>query len=199
MSKKGVFIDIEGLDGSGASTQAKLFEEYLQIKGTKTLLTKEPTDNVIGGLIRGVLTGVISQMQPEALQLLFCADRAHHISRFIKPALEGGSNVITDRYIWSTIAFGGADLDKKWLATIQKNFLKPDISFIIKVNPEVCVKRIVDNRFDVELFEKVDKLRKVWENYEWIAKKYKNIYIIDGEQSEKKVLQDIVKIYEEHK
>ncbi|QQR93406.1 dTMP kinase [bacterium] len=198
MPSRNLFIDIEGLDGSGSSTQASLLSEYLNQKSLKTIATKEPTDNVIGGLIRGTLTGTISDMPPTALQLLFVADRLHHLHKFILPALEV-SNVITDRYLWSTVAFGGISIDRDWLLDIQKDVQLPDLTFFIKLDPEECVKRIHKNRFDIELFEKVDKLTKAWENYLWLKEKFpEKIFIIDGHQEKQKVLEDIVKVLENY-
>lgn len=198
MKQQGILIDIEGLDGSGSSTQVALFSEYLKIRGKRVLQTKEPTDNVIGGLIRGVLTGSLPKIPSDCLQFLFAADRSHHIDRLIAPALQQNIIVVIDRYLWSTVAFGGVDLDREWLLEMQKNFLKPDFSFFIKLDPEKCVERITDNRFDVELFEKVNKLKVVWNNYLWLAEKFpEQIALIDGNQSKEKVLASIVKTFEE--
>jgi len=104
----GLLIDLEGLDGSGVSTQVSLLKKALRAKGEAAYVTKEPTDNLIGGLIRGALTKVY-QLPPEALQLLFVADRSHHLAREIVPILKNGGILITDRFLWSTIAFGSLD------------------------------------------------------------------------------------------
>jgi dTMP kinase len=101
----GLLIAMEGLDGSGLSTQTKRVVEVFRKNDTGVYLTKEPTNNVIGGLVRGVLSGVY-ELEPEAVQLLFSADRSHHLSREIIPMLKGGNTVVCDRYVWSTIAFG---------------------------------------------------------------------------------------------
>lgn len=181
MKKRGKFIVIEGLDGSGATTQINFLIDYLNKKGLKTFYTKEPTDNIIGGLIRGALSGVY-QLPPESLQLLFSADRGHHIQRVIDPTLRKGLNVVCDRYFWSTVAFGSVNLEREWLLELQKFFRLPDFTIILKVTPKECIKRIKKNRFDFELFEEEKKLRKVWETYNWLAKKYAaKIKIVDGE------------------
>ena len=93
----GFFIDIEGLDGSGTSTQASLLKEGLREEGFKVFTTKEPTDNVIGGLIRGALTRVY-KLPPAVLQLLFVADRLHHLDRQIVPILQNHNIFICDRF-----------------------------------------------------------------------------------------------------
>lgn len=192
--KKGKFIVIEGLDGSGASTQINLVHAYLQSRGLKGVYTtKEPTDNVIGGLIRGSLTGVY-ELPPASLQLLFAADRGHHLKRVIEPQLGKGATVICDRYMWSTVAFGSLHLDKKWLLGLQRYFMVPDLTIILKVDPKECVKRIAQNRFDFELFEEEEKLRKVWKTYAWLAKRPKfKIKIVNGGGSKEEVFANVKK------
>ena len=189
--KKGLFIVIEGLDGSGSTTQCELLKSFLQSKGQRVLLTKEPTNNLIGGLIRGVLTGDW-QITPEGLQLLFCADRAHHLQKEIVPALEKGMHVICDRYMYSTLAFGAVDCGLKWLQVLNEKFLQPDLAFVLEVPPEICIRRIAAGRNRFELFEKEDKLRKVLANYKEIALQY-NLNFVDGQKSKDTVHQEINK------
>lgn len=191
---RGIFIVIEGLDGSGATTQGNLLVEYLRGKGFKVYLTKEPTDNVIGGLIRGGLTGVYN-LPDTSLQLLFSADRGHHLARFIEPILKNGNVVVSDRYFWSTIAFGSVNLDKDWLLSLQKYFRIPDLTIILKVDPKECVKRISKDRYDFELFEEEKKLRKVWGTYSWLANKFpEKIKIVDGKGTIDKVFERVKKL-----
>jgi len=192
MKKRGIFIVIEGLDGSGSTTQVELLTDFLKLNGIGAVQTKEPTDNVIGGLIRGALTGVYS-LPPVSIQLLFSADRSHNLKRLIEPKIEEGYWVVSDRYMWSTIAFGSLDLDKNWLLDTQKYFVKPDLTIFLKVNPKKCVERITKNRYDIELFEEEQKLKKVWACYAWLAKKFpKQIKIIDGEGNKDEVFERIV-------
>lgn len=190
---RGLFIVIEGLDGSGATTQVRLLVDYLRLRGVEAYATKEPTDNVIGGLLRGALSGVY-QLPSSVIQLLFSADRGHHLEKFIKPILNNGAWVVSDRYMWSTVAFGGVDLDREWLLTLQKYFPLPDATFLLKVNPEVCIERIKRDRHDFELYEELAKLKNVWKNYEWLAKKFKNqVTVIDGGRGESEVFSDIAR------
>lgn len=198
MGKKGKFIVIEGLDGSGATTQINLLVGYLRKKGIKAFETKEPTDNVIGGLVRGALTGVY-QLPEVTLQLLFSADRGHHLQRMIEPAIKKRAYVVCDRYFWSTIAFGSVSLDKKWLLEMQKYFLFPDLTLILKVSPEECIRRISNNRYDYELFEEENKLKKVWKTYLWLSKKYpERIKIIDGHGNIDVVFSRVVESFEKY-
>lgn len=193
MDKKGLFIVFEGLDGSGSSTQVEMLGEYLRKFGLKPHITKEPTNNLIGGLIRGALTKEwhASNM---CFQLLFSADRAHHLDREVLPALEKGSVVISDRYFFSTIAFGSLDCDLEWLKGLNQNFRIPDIVYLIKVPPEECVKRIGKSRLEFEIFEEVQKLDNVWKTYERLSNEYENFHIIDGTNSKETVHQEIVAI-----
>ncbi|MEI6144013.1 MAG: dTMP kinase [Candidatus Berkelbacteria bacterium] len=179
---KGLFIAVEGLDGSGTSTQADLLATNLNKLKLSAFLTKEPTNNLIGGLIRGTLTKDW-QASPECLQLLFAADRAHHLDRMITPALENGKTIVTDRYIFSTIAFGSVQCDKTWLKEINRQFLLPDITFFIDVPAAECIKRIKATRNQFELFEREKVLSEVRKNYLKLAKnkKYK-IIVVDGLQ-----------------
>lgn len=195
---QGQFIVFEGLDGSGQSTQAAKLVDFLNNRESKLQLghggahlTKEPTTNLIGGLIRAQLTSEW-KTKSECLQLLFAADRAHHLEKEIMPLLEKGVFVVSDRYFFSTIAYGMLEIqDWDWLRDINKPFLLPDISIFLKVSPKICVERIRESRFSVELFEKEEVLGKVWEGYERLAKEFKNVHIIDGERPIEEIFEEI--------
>lgn len=194
--KRGWFIVIEGLDGSGSTTQCENLRNYLDIRGIKSIITKEPTNNLIGGLIRGVLTHdwTISQ---EGLQLLFTADRAHHLQKEIIPALERGITVICDRYILSTMAFGAIEADMEWLNILNQKFLIPDITFVLQVEPATCLERISKSRGGFELFEDVEKLKKVQANYLLLSEYYHSIYFLNGNRDQQEILKEIAKRMEE--
>jgi len=195
----GKFIVFEGPDGSGTTTQANLLFKYLKKQGKKVFLTGEPTRSLIGGLIEGQISGDW-QSSSECLQLLFAADRAHHLEKGIIPLLKKGITVICTRYILSTLAYGSIDIkDEKWLMEINKKFIWPDLTFLLKVSPKICIQRIEKERFHKELFEKEEKLKKVFKNYLKFAKRFKNIYIIDGEKPIKEVFRDIKKLVDEAK
>jgi len=191
--KKPLFIVFEGVDGAGSSTQTQLLSEWFKKHNLPVLATKEPTNNLIGGLIRGVLTKEWA-LNPAGLQLLFSADRAHHLQREIEPALKKGINVICDRYLYSSIAFGGLDLEFDWLWKINKNFLTPDIVFWLKISPQTAINRINQSRAGFELFEEVKKMEKINQNYQKIAKRLKNFYEIDAEQTPQQMLAEEIKI-----
>lgn len=190
---KGKYIVFEGLDGSGQSTQAALLVDFLNQQGINAFLTKEPTDMEIGKLIRRILKKEIS-VSPEALQRLFTADRADHLDAVIKPALSEGKWVISDRYFFSTFAYGFMNTPMDWLIRINQ-FLMPDLTFLLKVQPKICLKRI-DARGERQFFEEKEKLEKIWLGYEEVLKKFPEINLINGEQSVEKVFADIKKIVE---
>lgn len=200
----GKFIVFEGLDGSGQSTQAGKLADYLNQKEQKLKfghigvhLTKEPTSGLIGGLIKSQLNHDWKS-SAECLQLLFAADRAYHLEKEIIPLLKRGVTVVCDRYFFSSFAYGALESDQNWLFQINDRFLSPDITIFLKVSPRVCIERISKTRWETTLFEKEKLLEKVFKNYMKLTPKFKNIYVIDGEQPIEKVFQDVIKICEKH-
>lgn len=194
---KGKFIVFDSLDGAGNSTQVKLLADYLNKIGKKTHITKEPTSGLIGGLIKSQLTHDWKSSQI-CLQLLFSADRAYHLEKEVVPLLKRGINVISDRYFFSTLAYGNLEIkDLEWLIKINEKFLMPDLTFFLKVSPKICIERIKKDRFEITLFEKEKILKKVWQNYQKLAKIFENVFVIDGEKEIDKVHQKIVKIVKE--
>ncbi|MCX6765546.1 MAG: dTMP kinase [Candidatus Moranbacteria bacterium] len=193
--KRRLFIVFEGLDGSGQTTQINLLEKYLKLKGKKVHMTAEPSSSLIGGLIRAVLTHHW-KLSNTGLQLLYCADRAHHLETEVYPALAKGNIVLSSRYFFSTIAFGSLNNDTRWLEKINEKFPKPDVTFFINVSPKECIKRLDLSRFRKEIFEKEEKMGKVLRTYIKIGKnkKYKNFFTINGEQPVEKISQDVIKI-----
>lgn len=152
------FIVIDGPDGSGTTRQSEMLAERLRAKGDTVVLSAEPTSSSIGKEVRAMLHKD-TMPSAEAVQLLFCADRADHVINTIKPALENGHTVILDRYALSTIIYGGAQgVDQQWLTDVNAAFPKPDLTFITLPPFEVCMERIgrrsVQDRFEVESFQR---------------------------------------------
>lgn len=196
---RGLFIAFEGLDGSGASIQAALLSEYLEKQGYRTLLTHEPTNNLIGGIIRAHHSGEWA-VEQRGLQLLYAADRAQHLEREIIPALTAGKIVIIDRYILSSIAYGSHNQPEltQWLEAVNQPFVTPDLTFIINVRPSICALRIEQSRYEkLSLYRQEETLTKVWKVYEELAKKYYKVNIVDGEQEEMEIMREITDITEE--
>lgn len=175
---KGRLIVLEGPDGSGTTTHSKLLAEALRARGEDVLLTAEPTDSPIGKFIRAQLA-VQTIDSASALQLLFCADRAWHIEKVIKPALDAGKTVITDRYVISTLVYGEAlGLDPDWLLTVNTPFLEPDILIIALPEVRVCLERIA-RRKQLDVFENVPFQRKIYDLYERIGQEDPDAHVID--------------------
>ena len=191
----GKFIVLEGLDGSGASTQVELVGGYLQGRAISAVLGKEPTNEYEEGKeIRRILRGE-RKVTPRELQELFAKDRGEHLEKSIIPALKEGKWVVSDRYFFSSLAFGSCDgLDLEWLIEINSKFILPDQTFILKVNPRVCIERINKRGIKKELFEKEEKLARVWQTYEKLPSMFDNVEIIGGEIAPAEVFESIRKI-----
>jgi dTMP kinase len=197
MEKAQRLIAFEGLDGSGQTTQATMLADRLQKDGHKVHLTKEPTNNLVGGIIRGALTKEWKASN-HTLQLLYAADRGHHLDREILPALENGFIVITDRYYFSSIAFGSLDCEIDWLRDLNKHFPEPALALYIDVSPEAAINRIHQNRFGVELFEEKEKLGKVSQAYKKLGTEYPQFHSINGERTIEEIHRDVYALVKEH-
>jgi len=188
----GKFIVIEGLDGSGQSTQVSHLAEFLANRGHNVVATKEPTmDSNYGREIRRVLDEHI-EMDPLEFQKLYAKDREEHLNNKVIPALKEGKVVISDRYFFSTFAFGtahGSDLET--LIELNSNFLYPDIIFLLQVKPKICIKRIEERGSHKDLFEKEERLAKVWDVYKTLPARFKNMKVIDGERSVGEIADEI--------
>ena len=147
-------------------------------------MTKEPTkESEAGKKLREILDQKV-KVEPQEIQELMSEDRREHLEKVIIPALKEGKWVISDRYFLSTFAYGSSDgLDLDWLIKINDNFLLPDQAIILKVRPEVCIDRIEKRGTAKTLFEKQEKLAKVWKTYEILPGKIENVVIIDGEKT----------------
>jgi len=195
---KGLFIVIEGPDGSGQSTQTELLERWFKKKNRRVLVTKEPTNSLTGGIIRSILKKEW-QVDMKTLQLLFAADRAHHLRTEIEPFLNKGIDVISDRYVLSTLAFGSLEEDLDWLKEINSKFPVPDLTFILNVPGKVCAERIARSRFSFEIFETADKLEKIRNNYLGVKGYHKNTHVIVGdERNLEEIHREIVGIVEDY-
>jgi dTMP kinase len=199
MKKKNLFIALEGIDGSGKSTQTKLLTEQLTSQGHKVYSTFEPTDNQIGKLIRNILKGN-AKADHRIIAGLFVADRLDHLLNSaygIVKKLEEGFTVITDRYCFSSYAYQGAHMNMDWV--IQANamsaeILRPDINIFIDVAPEVSIQRLHSNRDNIELFETLDTLKLVRAKYMEAFEKLQsveNIFTVDGNRSFDLIANDI--------
>jgi dTMP kinase len=186
-------IAFEGLDGSGLSTQAFLLKNYLTTKGKGVVLTKEPTDGLIGGLIKAALKKEW-KINSTALQMIFAADRSHHLANEIEPAIKKGKIVITDRYILSSLVYGTVDVNLNFLKQLNSSFRRPDVTFIIDTQPKICMQRMKKSRFHAELFEDEQNLQMIRNNYLTMKNFFTGTFIIDGNKSVEEVFNEIKKV-----
>ncbi len=192
-----MLLSIEGIDGSGKSTQAEKLFEYLKRKNRKVELLREPGATQVGESIREILFS--QSPSPLAELFLFEAARAELIEKKVKPLLKGGYLVILDRFTDSTLAYQGygrgieIELVMK-LNEIASQGVKPDITFLIDVEPRTALSRIdKPNRF-----EKLDFIKRVREGFLQIAQREKErIFIIDGNRPPSAVFNDIKRILKE--
>ena len=135
----GTFITFEGIDGSGKSTQLRLLGNFLRANGCDALLTREPGGTTLGLRLRGALLDAAEEVDPLTELLVFAADRAQHVRRVLRPALEAGQIVISDRYADATVAYQGAGrgFSAELIARIVElatEGLKPDLTLLFDVS-----------------------------------------------------------------
>ncbi|MGB1277523.1 MAG: dTMP kinase, partial [Nannocystaceae bacterium] len=140
MSTRGLMIALEGIDGSGTTSQARALASALRAQGYEVVVTCEPTKRRIGSLIRQALAN--DQLDPAALALLFAADRIDHLAGEIGPAVARGAIVICDRYLMSSLVYQALDCDLGWIRTINRFATPPDLYLCIELPVEVAFARV---------------------------------------------------------
>jgi dTMP kinase len=187
MTKKGVFIVIEGLDGSGKTTQSKILANKLSEKH-KVLCTAEPSHGKVGTFIRNDCLYEEKRLPTEVEALLFAADRIEHLQTELAPALSEGKIVICDRYIYSSLAYqGSAGLSLDWIKTINARALEPDFALYIDVSPERVLERLQRKKSVMETLETQKKVREIYLKY--VEKG--ELIRIDGDKNKDVVAQEL--------
>lgn len=177
MVSKGKLITLEGIDGTGKSSIANM----LKNKFPEVVFTREPTHNWIG---KAVKTSIESDTDPLAELFLFVADHAEHIARVIKPAIEEGKNVISDRYSDSRYAYQGATLSNifddamEFVVGIHRGWtVVPDLTILFTIDPAIAVSRC-GVRGEKTKFEKIEFLKTVQENFLKLAEREPGRFVI---------------------
>ena len=151
----GVWITLEGGDGSGKTTQSNLLAEWLDAAGRAVVRTREPGGSEVGQLIRDIVLHHRGDIAPRAEALLYAADRAHHVATVVRPALERGDVVLQDRYLDSSVAYQGAGriLDATEIRDLSlwaAEGALPDLTILLDLDPATARTRLdsADKPFD---------------------------------------------------
>ena len=162
MSKQGAFICIEGLDGCGKTTQAKLLAKKLG-KSHNAVYTAEPSRGKIGTYIRNSYLYGEKRRSIVLEALLFAADRIEHLETEVLPALREGRLVISDRYVYSSLAYqDAAGLSLEWIEKVNEYALKPDLAVFVDVDLETVMRRLKAKKSVMEKTETLQKVRDVY-------------------------------------
>jgi dTMP kinase len=196
---RGKFIVIEGLDGSGKSTQAK----KLTTKLKESLLTYEPTNNNVGSLCRSAFSGE-ANLEAESILLLLIADRIEHLNKVVLSALSDGKNVICDRYYLSNMAYqsfqGSENTEQMSMESIyrlNKNFgiTTPDLTIFLSLAPQKALERIQSRAGEKGIFDDFATLERINSNYQkaiQIVKEHgENVIEVSAEFNEDEIANEI--------
>ncbi len=209
---KGLYFALEGIDGSGKSTQAGKLKKYLESKGKNVTATSEPRkeESPIGILIHQILQAKV-HVPLEAMQYLYTAERIANHRDIVYPALEAGNVVITHRCLWSNLPYGMLDRDlpdydsndgrvidvAHGLLSLYHQFIVPDITFYLRIDAATAMRRLLGMGKQMEIYEKKEKLMKIAKGYEWEVVQFpEEFIIIDGEKPEDAVFEQIRSVVE---
>lgn len=208
-TEKGVYIAVEGIDGTGKTTQIDRLVSYFQKEGREVVKTREPRKDVgvMGTLIQDVLYGK-TNISPVAFQYLFSADRQMHHQELILPSLKEGKVVISDRCFWSAIPYGILDkegtvdrqtvdrlLAAQSILSFYHQFTVPDITFYLQTSVAVAVQRITAGDGATEIYEDKKKLERALAGYDLLLQEFpKEFTVIDANKSVEDVTGQITAI-----
>jgi dTMP kinase len=205
-STKAQWVAFEGIDGCGKSTQLSLFQEHLKSQNIPYICVRDPGGTILSEEVREILLKVRqddSALCPASELLLYNASRAQLIQEKIKPALDAGIWVLSDRFAWSTYAYQGfgrglaLDLIQK-AVEVATNGLQPDISFYLDISSEVSVERRAARGGEPDRLEleKVEFFEKVRMGYLWVCQNFKSVHLVDGVQSPELVSEAVLSKFE---
>ena len=203
MSLRGAFITFEGVEGSGKTTQARHLATFLGDRGRQVCLTSEPDGTPLGLRVRALFEADPAQPTPLAEMFLFLAARQQHVTRVIRPALERGEIVISDRYIDATVAYQGCgrgvDIETiKQLNLLATEGVLPDLTLVLDLPAGVGIGRIAARAHDS--FEQMGLAfhERVRAGYLEIAREEKDrVAVVAGDQGEEEIRKAIRVLVEE--
>ena len=168
MSRMGLFIVFEGIDGAGTTTQCDRYARHLRGLKRPVHVTREPSSGPVGSLLRLGLSGRVDLGGAPSMALLFAADRLDHVAQEIDPHLRDGTVVICDRYDMSSIAYQTATAPEKeaeafasWVRTLNRYAPRPDVVVVLDTDADVAERRRATRHGRPELFEEVELQRKL--------------------------------------
>jgi dTMP kinase len=203
---EGKFIVIEGIDGAGTTTQAVRLHSALTKMELPVHMTEEPSAGPVGSLIRQILHGRLVSIGPAGnrapswgiMALLFAADRLDHLESEIVPNLNDGINVISDRYIYSSLAYqtvtSGDDSSVAWIRMLNTYARRADLVFFLDVNAQEAHRRRIFRRIGYELYEDATLQTSIAEKYREVLRQYQEgkLVIVDGNKSIDEVAKSIL-------
>lgn len=197
--ERGKFIVLEGIDGSGKSSQVAPLVRRLEGLGLLCRADREPTGGPVGSLIRQIFTGRVSA-DNRVIAALYAADRIDHLVNAVDglcAAIDGGITVVSDRYYFSSYAYHSVDMDMDWVIqanSISADLLRPTLTVFLDVPVETALDRIRKNRFVEEIFDQEDRLRRTRELYFRAFERLKDVErvaVVDGSGTEEEVAERI--------
>lgn len=199
MENTGHFIVLEGIDGSGKTTQLSRLADRMREAGRQVYVTAEPTSSVSGGMLRDALGG-ISHRSPCEMAALFTLDRIfHNVNPIngIRKFLRAGIDVLCDRYYYSSLAYQGSETDAAWVRHMNLDcpeIRKPDLCVFLDLTPEESLARISKGRMVTEIYEEKSRLTAVRAKFMQVLdslKEQKNIAVIDASAAIDKVEESV--------
>ncbi len=194
---RGRFITFEGIDGAGKSTQIDVIEATLKARGLEVIRTREPGGTPLGEVIRKELLSV--DMDPATETLLFFASRAEHIAKVIRPAIERGAWVLSDRFTDATYAYqvGGRGFPAHKVEELERwtqGELQPDRTVLFDIDPQVAAERVAKAR-QLDRFEKesLDFFTRVRNAYLTRAQQTPERFLIVNSMQDKDLVSDILR------
>ena len=194
----GYLIVLEGIDGSGTTTQSNQLVRSLQTQRIPCHLTREPSDGPVGRLLRQVLEQKLEAMNATTMSLLFAADRANHIEKEVEPALSRGEVVVSDRWYHSSLAYQGTvSEERKWILALNRKARRPDLTIFLRVRPETAAARRKAEKRSHELYDDLLVQKQVAAGYDATVAMLQSsepIAILNGEDSADVVHKNILSL-----